>query len=279
MTAARRPSVREPQPRGALGEVAVAGGVLPVERCGEGPVVVALHGWALDRRVWYPLADALAGRVALLLPDRRGFGGATAPPDLAAEIDDVRRVAAAFGARRFALIGLSQGGRVALACAAERIEGLVGVAAIGAPVDDVPRSPTERVVADAPLASLRGLRKAGAEAAMRGIILRHPLMALARATDSSVRDAIIADYAGRDLFDTRPALPLRIADLRRIAVPALAISGADEPDWRRRVADTIARAAPSARHVSIPGAGHLSPLDAPAETAAAILPFLDECFR
>lgn len=272
--------MRDPRTCEAPREIAVAGGVLPVERRGDaGPIVIALHGWALDRRVWHPLAELLAGRATLLLPDRRGFGDATAPADLAREIDDVGAIAAAFGAERFVLIGLSQGGRLALACAARGMPGLAGVIAIGAPVDDVPRTPTEGVVADAPLASLRGLRMAGARGAMRDTIARHPLMALARAEGRALRDAMIADYDGRDLLAGGPGLPLATADLRRIACPTLAICGGDEPAWRRRVAATIAAEVSGARQVTIAGAGHLSPLDAPAAVAAPIRFFLDECSR
>lgn len=279
MIRAGRPSMRAPRPGSELRDVVVAGGALPVERWGRGPALILLHGWALDRRIWYPLAAELAGQFTLIIPDRRGFGRATAPPALTTEADDVRRMAAAFGVERFALAGLSQGGRVALAFAASRPAELAALIAIGAPLDGIERTPAEAAEAEPPIASLRSLRRTAARGPMRQAIRAHPLMALENRGAAPLLDAILADYDGRDLLDGQAALPVSAEELGGLDLPTLALTGAAEPAWRQRTADAIAAAIPGARRAQVPGAGHLSPLDAPVFCAALIRDFLEASFR
>ena len=71
-----------PEPRlgGETLWLQVDGGTLAVEKVGQGPTVVLLHGWTLDRRMWTMQARALANRFTLVAIDRRGFGQSTAPP-------------------------------------------------------------------------------------------------------------------------------------------------------------------------------------------------------
>jgi pimeloyl-ACP methyl ester carboxylesterase len=57
-------------PRGA----SVDGFRLAYDRAGDGPAVVALHGWPGSRRDYREVAALLDGTVDLVVPDLRGFG-------------------------------------------------------------------------------------------------------------------------------------------------------------------------------------------------------------
>src|SRR5207244_3977219 len=46
---------------------------------GQGPVVVLLHGFPLDRTMWSGQAAALRSSYRLILPDLRGHGASDAP--------------------------------------------------------------------------------------------------------------------------------------------------------------------------------------------------------
>lgn len=65
-----------------------------------------------------------------------------------------------------------------------------------------------------------------------------------------------------------------LPELPGIAVPTLVVTGAEDSVCPRDVQLELAARLPDARHVVVPGAGHLSPLDAPADIAALLRDFL-----
>ncbi|PZN92248.1 MAG: hypothetical protein DCF31_16960 [Alphaproteobacteria bacterium] len=259
-------------PGGAVRLVAVPGGMLPVETIGRGPPLLLLHGWTLDRRMWRPQL-ALADRVTLVGIDRRGFGDATAPADLAAEPDDVLRVADALGIERFHLLGMSQGGRVALALAARtagaaRTSGRLLSLTLQGTALDGPEGDDEAV----PLAAMADAARRGDLAGLRRLWGAHPLMHAATPAGAALAAAMLADYAGRDL-GASGALAASAAAIAGAAFPVTAIVGAR--DTARRRANVAALAAVGARAVVLPGAGHLCNIDAAAGFNAALAGALD----
>jgi pimeloyl-ACP methyl ester carboxylesterase len=252
---------------GRVRPVAVPGGELVVEvagpEVGTAPAIIFWHGWTLDRRQWRGQA-ALASRFTLVAVDRRGFGQSSAPPDLAEEPADVARVAAALGLARYHLVGLSQGGKVALAHAVQAPAGLERLVVIGAPLD-LQLAVTPEAV---PLAEMAALAGAGRLDAMRQVWLAHPLTA-GRPEVRAALAAMLARYDGRDLLAPGRPLTVSLEAVRRIAVPAWALAGADDTPWRRAVAAAMAEA--GLHSGLIPGGGHLAPMDAPEATNAALV--------
>lgn len=252
----------------------VAGGSLRVESLGAGPAIVLLHGWTLDRRIWRPQAP-LASRHRLILIDRRGFGESTAPPDLAAESDDIAAVQDRLDLGPTVVAGLSQGGRVALEFAARFPERVRGLVLVGAPLRGYePAGGPEEI----PLADFAALARAGEFDALKRRWRSHPLMRVAAPSAAALLDEIVGDYRARDLLPAAlaPAGPTP-ERLHAIAVPALVVTGADEPPRRARAGDAIARALPDARRLVLPDAGHLCSAEQPdafnralAEFAAAL---------
>ncbi len=283
-------------PGGRVQRVPVPGGDLVVEVAGQGPAIILLHGWTLDRRQWRGQSP-LAARFTLVAVDRRGCGQSTAPPDLAAEPADVTRVAAALGLARYHLVGLSQGGKVALAhaaalaaassnnaaglaaassnnaaglgapssnTAARAAAGLDRLVVIGAPLDAELPAPPDAL----PVARMAELARAGRLAEMRAHWLAHPLTA-GRPEVRAALAAMLARYDGRDLVAPGRPLPVTAADIARIGVPATALAGADDTPWRRAAAAALAAA--GFGHGLIPGGGHLAPMEAPQATNAALI--------
>ncbi len=103
-------------------DVEVAPGVsLHARTAGTGPPVVLIHGYPQDGVCWHRVAPALAERHRVVVPDLRGYGSSSAPPDddghrayskrtMAA---DVVALMSALGHERFAVVGHDRGGRVA----------------------------------------------------------------------------------------------------------------------------------------------------------------------
>jgi pimeloyl-ACP methyl ester carboxylesterase len=237
--------------------VDVADGQLHVRAAGSGPLVILLHGWTLDWRIWLP--QLALSDVRLVMPDRRGFGTSTAPPMLSAERDDIDRIANFFGAKHFALIGLSQGAAVALDYARSGSDRLSAMSLIGAPLHAVVPEPDDTPEIDR--AAYAELVRNGRFDDMMALWRRHPLT---RGTPSAqdLVDDILAAYDGRDQHVDQTPLHFCAQDIAALAIPVLALSGAQDGIWRRQVADYIGAHAPHGQCKIIPHAGHLANVDA-----------------
>ncbi|MBI1403302.1 MAG: alpha/beta fold hydrolase [Porphyrobacter sp.] len=254
------------------GEVGVPGGRLRFALAGDGPPVILLHGWTLDARMWEPQIAGLAGQFLLVMPDRRGCGASTAPPDLAREAEDVIALADFLDFDRFALVGLSQGAVIALDVARKFSARLTGLVVSGAPLPClVPRDET------IDLEAYRALAAAGDMAAMRRDWERHPLMRTHTPEARALAAAMLADYGGRDLLAPSevPGLPRGV--LEHLPVPVLALAGEHDTPWRRVCAAALADAVPRGRHALVARAGHLANADNPQDFTALTAHFLSAC--
>lgn len=263
--------------------VDVDGGTLFVAVDGSGPPLLLLHGWTLDHRAFAPQTAALSRHLATIAPDRRGFGRSTAPPGLAAEIDDIDRVLDALGLDAVHLLGMSQGARVALRYAALRPQRLRSLIVQGAVVDGLPveADDPERI----PLEHYIGLARSGRLDALRKAWLAHPMMSLAGVdpdTAALVRD-IVAGYDGRDLVGAAAGRYDFAADvpdaLRRVEAPALVITGTGETATRRAHAAALEAMLPHATLIEFDDAGHLCNLSSPDAYNRAVLDFVQAAER
>jgi pimeloyl-ACP methyl ester carboxylesterase len=229
---------------------------------GAGPAVVFVHGWTLDLESWDPQAAALAGDFRVVRYDRRGFGLSGGEPGLTSDVGDLARLLDRLQLARPALVGMSQGARVALAFALrhpERISGLV----LDGPPDELSADGSAGD-GDFSLEDYgRLVRERGIDA-FRREWRAHPLMRLHR-PDAAARalvDRMLARYPARDLKG--PAAPAPRADagaVARLALPALVINGALDTAARLRAGEALARTLPVAERVVLAGAGHLPNLD------------------
>jgi haloacetate dehalogenase len=86
-----------------------------------GPAVLLLHGFPQTHAMWHRVAQRLAARFRLVLPDLRGYGDSDKPadtPDHAQQskrtmAQDLADLMARLGHERFAVAGHDRGGRVA----------------------------------------------------------------------------------------------------------------------------------------------------------------------
>ena len=80
---------------------------------GDGPSVVLLHPFPANHEFWLPVADTLASRYRLILPDLRGHGESGAgegPATMAKHAADIARVMDDTQVGRAPMIGVSIGG-------------------------------------------------------------------------------------------------------------------------------------------------------------------------
>lgn len=105
-----------------------------IDRHGEpgGPLVIALHGAAVNRKTWLPLARVLPAHFELWCPDLPGHGCRRDEPfTREASLDTIAALVASARPRRVILAGDSLGGYLALEAAARTPHGIAGVVAGG----------------------------------------------------------------------------------------------------------------------------------------------------
>lgn len=257
---------------------------LYVRVVGDGPPLVLLHGWAMDHRVFRPQLAGLAGHFRLVTYDRRGFGRSAGRPDLDRELDDLEAVARelidasdADPSGRFHLLGLSQGGRIALRYAVRRPQRLRSLILQGAGLDGA--EPEERPDERIPLEAFAALARSGRLDELRTRWLRHPMLQLGAAhpqAERLLRD-MLDDYHGADLLNGAAAAGHTAAEilpaLAAAALPVLLLTGARETASRRRAAAILLEALPRAREQRLPNSGHLSNLSEPEAYNAAVIGF------
>lgn len=257
----------------------VRGGTVFAVSAGAGPALLMLHGWPLDHRMFEHQLEALADRFHVVALDRRGFGRSTAPADMSEELSDIDAVIDALRLGRIHLLGVSQGGRVALRYAATRPERICGLILLGAIVDGVDvQEPDEEKVPVADYARLAG------DGRLDEVIRhwsQHPMMQMPddAATERQLIDDMLSAYSGQDLVNFDASHYAFDGDvlgaLAAAQPPVLLLTGETETDARKQHARAIERRVPGSEEVLIAGGGHLSNMTHADEFNAAIRQFCD----
>ena len=90
---------------------------------GNGPTIVLLHGFSVDKRIWLAMAPFLTPRFHLVIPDLPGWGESSriegADYDIEAQAARFNEFVHALGLSRFMLVGHSMGGAIAGVYAAD----------------------------------------------------------------------------------------------------------------------------------------------------------------
>ncbi len=230
---------------------------------GAGSPLLFLHGWSLNRSSFLKQIDELSERFRCIAFDRRGFGESPMPPNLDAELADIDAAVDQLAGGPVHLLGVSQGGRLALRYAVTRPERLRSLIVQGAPIDGFVADATDDEAV--PYARMTELARHGELEAMRRLWLAHPMMAAGMSPADRERLAgIVADYSGADLLAGAVGgspFPVDVLDaLTRLQLPALIITGALDTRERRAHAGELAQRIPGAEHAIIAGAGHMCTL-------------------
>jgi len=258
-------------------------GRLAVEVGGRGPAVVLIHGWAVDRRMWVHQLLAFRRHFTTITYDRRGFGQSTATADMSLELADLDTILAQLGISRVALLGMSQGGRIAARYALTRPQIVSALVLQGAPLDDAVPPINEPSVL--PFERYAKLLQAGDRDAFLLELSAHPLMNAGPRSSQAQAEimAMLRDYRGEDLLQQtahpREAEPLLAADLRGIIAPTEVVTGSHELLWLRATSDRIARNIPGARRRVIRGGRHFVNMTHISYYNRCVLDFLSRATR
>ena len=231
------------------------------------PAFVFIHYMGGTGRTWDLVAEQLSERHRCVAPDLRGWGGSdknATSYDLHAQADDIAAIVQSLRLSQYILVGQSMGGKIAQILGARRPAGLKGLVLV-APAPPTPME-VPKVQREAYLDSY--LSPAGVETALS--------ILTARQLSPELRKQVIDDTLGGTLAAKRAwfeqGMTLDIGDLvGDINVPTTVVVGdadkvENEPGLRRELGSRIR----GTEFIILPGVGHLSPLEAPSELAAAI---------
>lgn len=240
------------------------------------PMLVLVHAFPLDRRMWRWQAEPLSDVARVLTVDLPGFGESAAPSasatidEWADELDNL--LDDLVGGDPVVVGGLSMGGYVALRLAArhpERLDALVLADTRAGADTDEGRAARDQAIFQ--------VRRHGTPPVVEGLLpkLLSPeaspeAAAFAREIMLEQRPESIAAALGamRDRPDSTDILD-------SIGVPALVIVGDADTLTPPSEAEALARALPDSWLVKIPRAGHLANLEAPEQFNAAVAAFLE----
>jgi haloacetate dehalogenase len=107
-------------------------------RGGKGAPVLLLHGYPQTHVMWHKIAPRLAEDFSLVIPDLRGYGDSSKPPDgenhfgysKRATAQDQLEVMDRLGFKQFAVVGHDRGGRVAHRMALDHAEQVTKLAVL-----------------------------------------------------------------------------------------------------------------------------------------------------
>ena len=249
--------------------VNIAGTRLHYRDHGEGPVALMVHGFPLDSTMWLDQMERLASGRRCLAVDLRGFGlsAPTRADQLTMEqhADDLAAFLDALEIPSVDLIALSMGGYVALAFAQLHPGRLRSLALLDTRAEA--DSDDGKAARDAAARSVLTEGRLALAHKMSGALLAPSTTNIRARVMTMVEDTryetILAALAGiRDRSD-------RMAILDRISSCAIVVGEHDAITPVAAAEAMSARITHAELHV-VPGAGHMTPMEAP-DAVAAIL--------
>jgi 2-succinyl-6-hydroxy-2,4-cyclohexadiene-1-carboxylate synthase len=248
--------------------------------------LVLVHGFGQTGRCWGPVAADLARDHELVRVDAPGHAGSSG---VRADLPTTARLLAELvqpgepgepgePGGRAVYVGYSMGGRMALHVALDRPEVVQALVLVGAtPGIEDGTERAERRERDHRLAQrLRAGGDAGLGAFVAGWLdqpMFAGLPAWARFEDERRRNTAEGLATSLELAGTGSQVP-RWADLHRIDVPVLLVTGAGDARYTGIATRMAERIGARASLAAIPGAGHAAHLEQPEAFLAALRPWL-----
>lgn len=250
-----------------------AGRPADVREIGKGPAVILVHGYPLDGAMWSGVARALSSQFRVLKPDLPGRGNteADAPAGIEGYADFLGTIVDSLDGP-VGIAGFSFGGYISLALLKRRPAKVRAIALVDsrpAADDDAGRAKRDETIAAvrtnglAPVLEGMPAKLLSPEGFARADLLERVQRIISRQKPETVE----ADLAAmRDRPDST-------GFLREIAIPALVVVGDRDVLTPPADSEAMAAAIPGAKLVTIPGAGHLAPMERPKAVAGALAEF------
>jgi len=245
---------------------------------GDGPPVVLLHPFPAHHEFWLPVANSLAGRYRLLLPDLRGHGESgvgEGPATMEKHAADIARVMDDVGIGRAPLIGVSIGGYALFEFWRQhrgRVAAL-GLCNTKAPADSVEAR-------NARLQAAKDVLERGTEPFFESMIPKL-LGKTTRETRPDLVDGVLGmmrKMSAEDVAQVQRGMaerPDSVETLKTINVPTLILTGDEDTLTGVDEAELMHRHIGGSQMRVIPKAGHYSPWEQQESATMLLRQFLD----
>jgi pimeloyl-ACP methyl ester carboxylesterase len=255
----------------------INGTKLYYEEAGTGQPMLFIHGMCGDASVWADQVQRLSPHFRCIAYDRRGHShsplGQMTQRTVELHADDAAQLIMELGLAPCILVASSGGARVAVDVV-RRYPRLIKGAVLSEPplmalAPDGGQAFMERVKPAVEAAVARGGPRAAVDAFFE--IMCPGLWAI---LPEARRDVPYRANAA-ELFGDLAMPPYQIAraDLAQVHVPCLVIRGSQSDPMLRAIAAILAESIPGARLVELPGSGHVTYAEKPAEFASAVESF------
>lgn len=263
------------------GFVQVEGGKLYYEVAGDGPPLVLIHAGFLDSRMWDDQFRLFAKTHRVVRYDVRGFGKSDRPSKKFSDAADLLSLVQHLKLEKLVLVGVSNGGRIALDFIVqhpERVEKLVLVATgvhgyeVSGPEEDrvweefeKKMKPQEDLVREGKLREAVEM-DVNAWASAQSPRSREHILSIALENAH-----ILSNHPGKLQVSPDPPAFKRLSEIR---VPTLLIIGDRDVEGMRLIVERLHGMIPGSEKVVIPGADHIVNASRPEEFNQAVYNFL-----
>lgn len=269
---------------GVLNRFDLPGGHLAFRDDGQGPLVVFLHGGALDHRSWNAQLDALAADHRVVAPDARGHGLSSTPTGPFRHCDDLAALLRGLDAGPATVVGLSLGGGTAVDLALEHPDLVAGLVVSGTGTSEADfADPWVLDTLGRMAAAQQALDPAGwTEAFLRFAAGPHRDLAEVDPDVVEACRAMVARTLERHVVGAEgdPVLPVPVTGtwerVPALRVPVLAISGELDGEDHLRLGRRLAAEAPDGRWAGIDGVAHYPSMERPDAFTGLLREFLAE---
>ena len=267
------------------GTVPVEGGKLYYEAKGEGHPIVLIHAGFLDRRMWDEQFELFSNRYKVVRYDVRAFGRSS-KADKFSDFEDLHALLQHLRLDKVYLVGVSNGGRIAIDFTTQYPNQVDGLVLVGAGVSGRKTSDPEEdhfwKEFDKQMAPQEDLIKQGK--LKEAVEMDVNTWAAAQNPESRKKIMMIAlenahvqvDNPWKHQVSPDPPSYKRLSE---ISVPTLVIIGDRDVRGMQFIADDLHSKIPASKKMVVQGADHIVNMSRPEEFNKAVLEFLSSTSR
>lgn len=240
---------------------------------GTGEVIVFIHGFTLDHRMWNEQVKYFSKNYQTLTYDMRGFDRSPLPNEPYSHANDLSRLLMDLKIKKAHIVGLSLGGEIAIDFTLTYPEFVLSLTVADSSLGGYKSTVDWRMYA----------KEQGIENAKKNW-LNHEVFRTTRENSTVLKDleAMVSDYSGWHWLnkDTREKLPVpALSRLQEISVPTLIITGEKDLSYFQSIAELLHKGIKNSQKKVIMGAGHMSNMEKPEEFNEMVGSFVRSVYR